>query len=569
MADAPKQETKKSRALRVLSAMSTERSSWENDWKEISRYVHPRGGRFDTTDRNKGGKKRYGAILDNTAIRAKRVLAAGMQSGMTSPARPWMRLGLPDHDLMKRHAVKVWLHDTTQRMLRVFNKSNTYLTLHGMYEDLGSFGTAAAVLQKDFETLVHHYHSPVGEFSLAADYRGHVNTFGREFEKTVDEVVSEFGLENCSRTVRSMYDNSNYNQPVKLYHLIEPRRERDRSKKDARNKPFASCYFEPAGDPGDGKFLRESGYDRFPVLAPRWHRTGGDVYGLSPGMEAIGDVKQLQHEQLRKGNAIDYQTKPPLQGPASLKSRDIDQEPGGYTAVPSVGSQNAITTLYNVQIDLQTLLLDIQDVRQRIESAFYADLFLMLATADKTNMTATEVAERHEEKLLMLGPVLERLHIELLSPLIEETFALMVEVGYLSPPPEELQGADLEVEFVSMLAQAQRAIGVNGTDRWTASLGQLAAIKPEVLDRIDVDHWAEAYADMLGVDPEMLVAGEKAALVRQERAKQAQIAQQSANLETQANALAKAGTVKTDENNAGRDLLNMFSGYQSPPGTEL
>ena len=549
-------------------SLQSERSSWITHWRELSDYLMPRSARFYRSDRNKGTKK-HNAIFDNTASRALRVLAAGMMSGMTSPARPWFRLALPDEDLMDYGPVKEWLADTQRRMLNVFARSNTYLSLHAIYEELGAFGTSTSIMLDDFDSVIHHYQAPVGEFAIASDYRGRVNTLYREFEKTVGEMVGEFGYENCSRTVQNLHTSGNLDAWVPVIHAIEPRVDRDPRMKDGRNKPWRSVYFEPGSDGANNKFLREGGFDRFPALAPRWHKSGGDIYGSSPGMEALGDIKQLQHEQLRKANGIDYMTKPPLQVPASMKGRDIDYLPGGVTYVDAPGTNNAVSTLFNVNLNLEHLLIDIQDVRQRINGAFYADLFLMLAQSTNTNMTATEVAERHEEKLLMLGPVLERLHNELLKPLIDETFAKMIGAGVLPPPPEELQGVELDVEFVSMLAQAQRAVGVNSVDRYVASMGMIAQMKPDVLDKLDSDKWADAYGDMLGVDPDLIVSGEDVAIVRQQRAEMQQRQAQLESVERQANAAQKLGTVKTNEPNAASDIINLFSGYQSPAGTEL
>jgi hypothetical protein len=549
-------------------SLQSERSSWITHWRELSDYLMPRSARFYRSDRNKG-TKRHNAIFDNTASRALRILAAGMMSGMTSPARPWFRLALPDEDLMDYGPVKEWLADTQRRMLNVFARSNTYLSLHAIYEELGAFGTSTSIMLDDFDSVIHHYQAPVGEFAIASDYRGRVNTLYREFEKTVGEMVGEFGYENCSRTVQNLHTAGNLDAWVPVIHAIEPRVDRDPRMKDGKNKPWRSVYFEPGSDGANNKFLREGGFDRFPALAPRWHKSGGDIYGSSPGMEALGDIKQLQHEQLRKANGIDYMTKPPLQVPASMKGRDIDYLPGGVTYVDAPGTNNAVSTLFNVNLNLEHLLIDIQDVRQRINGAFYADLFLMLAQSTNTNMTATEVAERHEEKLLMLGPVLERLHNELLKPLIDETFAKMIGANVLPPPPEELQGVELDVEFVSMLAQAQRAVGVNSVDRYVASMGMIAQMKPDVLDKLDSDKWADAYGDMLGVDPDLIVSGEDVAIVRQQRAEMQRRQAQLESVERQANAAQKLGTVKTNEPNAASDIINLFSGYQSPAGTEL
>jgi hypothetical protein len=546
--------------LRRWTALQTERSSWIAHWRELSDYLLPRSTRFYKSDRNKGTKK-HNAIFDSTASRSLRILSAGMMSGMTSPARPWFRLALPDEDLMDYAPVKSWLAETQGRMLNVFARSNTYLMLHACYEELGAFGTSASVIMDDYDALIHHYQSPVGEFALATDYRGNVNTIYREFEKTVAELVAEFGYDQCSRTTQALYNSGNLDAWVPIIHGIEPRSDRDARKADGKNKPWRSVYFEPGREDAGDKVLRESGYDRFPGLAPRWHKMPGDVYGNSPGMEALGDIKQLQHEQLRKANAIDYQTKPPLQVPAGMKGRDLDYLPGGVTYVDAPGAQNAVSTLFNVQLDLQHLLFDIQDVRERIRGAFYADLFLMLASTVPGRMTATEVAERHEEKLLMLGPVLERLHNELLKPLIDETFTRMVQADLIPPPPEALQGVELDVEFVSMLAQAQRAIGVNGVDRFVGALGAVAQMRPEVIDKIDVDKWADSYSDMLGVDPDIIVASENVAIIRQQRAQAQAEAQQMQAAQMQADAAAKLGTVKTDEKNAATDLINLFSGY--------
>ena len=180
------------------SAIKNERSSFITHWREISDYVMPRSARFYKTDRNRGGKK-HNAIFDNTGSQALKILAAGMMAGMSSPARPWFRLSLPDDDLMENPSVKVWLADTQRRMLNVFARSNTYLTLHSVYEELAAFGTSAVTMMDDFERTIHHYHSPIGEFGIATNYKGDVNTCYREFEKTVGELVGEFGYNACSR----------------------------------------------------------------------------------------------------------------------------------------------------------------------------------------------------------------------------------------------------------------------------------------------------------------------------------------------------------------------------------
>jgi hypothetical protein len=286
-------------------------------------------------------------------------------------------------------------------------------------------------------------------------------------------------------------------------------------------------------------------------------------------MEALGDVKQLQHEQLRKAQAIDYQTKPPLQVPASMKNRDIEMLPGGISYYDGAAN-NGIKTAFEVNLNLQYLLNDIMDCRERVRGAFYADLFLMLANAGpNTRMTATEVAERHEEKLIMLGPVLERLHNELLAPLVDTTFTRMVQAGIVPPAPQELQGMDLNIEFVSMLAQAQRAIGTNAVDRFVGNLGAIAQMKPDILDKFDQDEWADVYADMLGIDPALIIADKDVALIRQARAQAMAAKEQAAVMQQQSQTVKNMAQSPTGGDNALTDITNMFSGYGSPSPVEL
>lgn len=541
--------------------LKAERASWMAHWKEISDYLLPRSGRFFIQDRDKGWR-RHNNIYDSTGTRSLRVLAAGMMSGMTSPARPWFRLTTANPELDDQGEVKMWLAQCQKVMLDIFARSNTYRALHSMYEEIAAFGTGASIILPDYQNVIHHYPLTTGEYCIATNYRGEVDTLYREFQKTVHELVAEFGYENCSNSTKSLYDRGSLDQWVTIVHAIEPRSDRDHTKSDSMNMAWKSCYFELNGE--RSKYLRESGFSKFPAVVPRWATVGGDIYGNSPGMEALGDIKQLQHEQLRKAQAIDFKTKPPLQVPTSMKNRDIEALPGGISFVDMGSPSAGIKTAFEVNLDLSHLLADIGDVRERIRGSFYADLFLMLANQTEARMTATEVAERHEEKLLMLGPVLERLQNELLDPLIDITFDRMIEAGIVPPPPESIQGINLNVEYVSMLAQAQRAVGTNSIDRFVGTLGQVAQYKPEVLDKLDTDKWADSYADMLGVDPELIVQKEQVDLIRQQRA-QAQVKQAQLDQLNQASQTAKnLGQTPTTGQNAMTDVINMFSGYNSP-----
>jgi len=557
---------------RRMKALLQDRSQFDAHVRIVAENLLPRQSRFQTTERNRGGQRNQ-AIIDSAGTQALRVLSAGMMAGMTSPARPWIKLSVRDPDLAKDPAVKTWLMDCTRQMERVFRKSNTYNMLHFTYRELGAFGTASTITEDNFERVIHHAPMTFGEYALGLDHEGAVNTIGRDFELSIEQAAAWFGIDALSVTARNSYANGKYDSKVTVRHIIEPRVDRNPMKMDARNKAWKSCYVELGRenviDPNGG-YLRESGYRFFPGLCPRWDVLFNDTYGSSPGMEALGDLLQLQQEQYRKSQGIDYMTDPPLQVPVALRNSGADLLPGGVSYYDGSGPNGGIRTAFDVKLDLQYLIQDIGEVKQRINSAFYADMFLMLSNIDHTGMTATEVAERHEEKLLLLGPVIERLHTELLEPLVLSTFTRMVETGITPPVPEQLAGHPLEVEFISTLAQAQRAVGVNSIDRLIGHIGVLANAKPEVVDRYDADASVERYADALGVDPDLIVPGDKVALIRQDRAKAQQAAQAAELAEKAAGAMQKMGTVQTGpQSNAGSDIMNMFAGYGSPSGVEL
>ena len=541
----------------------SERASWETHWRDLADHVLPRTGQWNHDDRNRGEKK-HRLIYNSTATGALEILVAGMMAGATSPARPWMRLASPDPELNSYKPVEDWLSIASKQILRVFNRSNTYRALPRYYQELALYGTAAGVLLPHPERVIHHYPLTAGQYALGANAEEEVNTCYREFDMTISQMVEMFGLDNVSQAVRNCYNNGRYDEWRKVIHAIEPRFDRDESKMDGVNMPFRSVYFE-AGGKGSAyqsdDVLLEEGYREFPVLAPRWSTSGCDIYGSSPGMTALGDIRALQSMTKRLGQAIDYKTKPPTQGPAALKGMEIDKMPGGHTEIP--GDQR-VTPVWQTTLELNDLQNHIATHEQRINSRFYADLFLMLASTTKS-MTATEVAERHEEKLTMLGPTLERLHNELLQPLVKLTFGHMVERGMFPPAPPELEETDLEVEFISMLAQAQQAVGAAQDDRFQAVLQGLSQTHPEAIDILDTDQYLRQYASKIGMDPQSLRSPDEVAEMRQQRAQQAAAEQQLAALQAAApagKAVAETQAIEQEMQEAQPDTPeDAFSGY--------
>lgn len=533
------------RYLRRWAALKNERSSWLSHWQEISDYIAPRRGRFLVTDGNKG-RKRNTKIIDSTGILALRILASGMMSGLTNPARPWFRLGTPDPEMMEFGPVKDWLGTVEKILYAIFGASNFYNQIHTVYSELGAFGTAALYREPDFENVVRFRAFTAGEYAIAEGESGKVDTLYREFEMTSGQLVEKFGLPNVSTAVSGAYERGDYDTRHTVMHAIEPRRNRDQKKRDGRNMAFASVYLEPGGD----KMLSESGYKTFPAYVPRWDVLGGDDYGRSPGMDALGDVKQLQVQERRKSEAIDKMSNPPVTLPSALKSQPASALPGGVTYVNPNEAASA-KALYDVRVDIAHLSADNEAVRGRINSIFFADLFLMLAQLEGVQPRGVmELAERKEEKLIQLGPVLQRLNNELFDPLIDDIFAMAFEAGILPPPPEDLLGADLKIEYVSMLAQAMQAVGVQSIERTLDFVIRNAQAFPEMLLKVDSEQAVDEFANAVGAPSRIIRSDDDVAKIKEQQAQAQAQAEQMAGMMQMAETAKTMSETDTENTNA-------------------
>lgn len=520
-----------------IEEMRRERTSFIDHWKELSRYISPRRGRFLTTDRNNGDKVMQ-EILNSAGGQAHKVCSNGMVSGIMSPSRPWFDLGLEDDDLMEYQPVKVWLARTTAQVNQVFTQSNFYNMVPVMFGELTQFGTGCMLHENDFENVARFYTQTVGSYMLAQDEDYRVNQFAREFEMTVLQMIGKFGLKNVSPQVRRLYDTGNYQQWVPVYHLIEPNPDKNPAKAGAQFKDFRSCYFEKGvvNTKREAQFLRRSGYKRFPVYAPRWAVTGEDIYGTDcPGMTALGDIKMLQVQEREMAKAIAKQNTPPLQGPSSLANKQIDNLPGGATLFDA-DANNTLKAIYEVRPQVQAMAADIQRTERRIGQAFFTDLFLAISSMEGIQpRNQLELNQRNQERLLQLGPVLERLQGDFMTPTVDRVFDQLVEAStdangrwlersVLPEPPPELQGKQVRPRYISSIAIAQRAAGSGPLERLlTFAGGLLQAGIVRDLNKIDGDQAIDEYAQQVGAPPKVVVPDDQVAEARK-------VAQQQQNL---------------------------------------
>lgn len=575
MADAYREESPRAKIQRMAAQWRNDRASFEAHWRDLGDHIFTRRTRWWEGDRNKGDRRSQ-KIINEAGTLGARTLRAGMFTGITSPARPWRKLTTADPDLAKFGKVKDWLYLFNERLTTVNLQSNFYNVAPTLYGDMGVFGIGAIGLFPDTEDLYRFYSFPIGSYWLACNERGVVDTFMREFEMTVRQLVTRFGdptdmtekrWEKFSLTVKTLWEKSEYETPIRVTMVIRPNPNYDPRRLEAKCKRFCGLYFETGGASLSGtldtsiseQFLEETGYDLFPLLVPRWDITGKDVYGTScPGMDALGSIKELQSLMKKKAKGLNKQLDPPLTGPTSMQTQKASLISGDITYVDVREGMQGLRPIHETRFSHADVRSDIQDLEQRIERTFYVDLFMAITRMEGVQpRIERELIMRHEERLLELGPVLERTNDEVLDPLTKLETSYLIKYGMMPPPPEELRGKPLNVEYISMMAQAQKLVGIAGTERFLSFVGNLAAMYPDVKDKVDADEAVDDFADRMGVADTIVVNDETVQAVRAARA---QAQQQAANAQMAGNAAAAAKQLSETDMSTDNLLTRTLAG---------
>lgn len=559
------------------NALRSDFESLRSHFKEIQTYVRPFfGEHLSGTSANEDTENqasRMDEILDNTADRAADVMAAGIMGGIASPSRPWFKLSLSGDMATQDDAANEWIYEVEQLMYSVLAKSNLYSALYQAFDELGA-GTACVGLFPDDKKVIRARAYTAGEYFLGLNANFEVDTVYREVWMTSRQLVQAFGEDKVSQPVAEANRNGGSEKRWLVIHAVEPNQNATEEYPKKEAFPYISVFLEYGGTAtgtqhsavsGAKTVLDLQGLQRFPYLTPRWHIRGGKSYGIGPYMRVLSDTKQLQAETALKTEALEKEVDPPVTVRGTPNDLQVNTFKGGitYDTGYAQGGDGSIRPLYEVRSNLQAIMMDIQDLRAQIKEGLFSDLFMMLGSMPyDVRMTATEVAERRSEKLQRLGPMLENTHTELLSPLIEEVYAMMEEAGMLPEPPESLQGQDLKIDYISTLAQAQQMTGITAIEQFSAFVGSIAGAKPAALDKLDEDEAINKYAERVGIPPSILRGDDAVAALRESRAKQqAQASAREANAQV-------AGTAQTlaDTNVTSDSALSALLG--SIPPTE-
>ena len=474
-----------------LSRLMDRRSNWETHWQEVADLIIPR--KSDIIDHKVKGDKRHLEVFDATAIHSLELLASSLHGMLTSSANRWFSLRFKETLMNENDEAKEWLENVTDKMYIAFQRSNFQQEIFETYHDLCAFGTAGMFIEEDETSIVRFSARHIKEIYISENARGLVDCIYRRFKLTAKAAVEKFGIENVSREIQNIVKHSPFDE-VEFCHVVKPRDIYNPKKEDKMNMPFISVYMEM----DSGKIISIGGFREFPYVVPRFLKASNEIYGRSPGMNSLPDVKVL-NKMVEVGlKAAQKQVDPPLLVPDDAMMLPIRTAPGSLNYYRA-GSRDRIEAL-NIGAN-NPLGLNMEEQRRKaISQTFHVDQLLV---TENRNMTATEVAQRAEEKMRILGPTLGRLQVELLNPTVVRVFNIMLRNNLFPPAPEILQDQEIDVEYVSPMALAQKGQELSSIIRGLEIFGQISQVAP-VTDYIDPKGLVKEIIKILGIPAKVI-----------------------------------------------------------------
>lgn len=524
-----------------LAMLRTWRDSWWiQNWSDLARFILPRrsiwltqsAGGMPSPNSMTRGLEINESILDPTATFCARVCAGGLMSGLASPSRPWFKIVPAMQGVDIDEEGRKWFDLVEDIVYKVLARSNFYNAFAQECEDVVVYGTAVNIIYEDKKELIRCYVPCAGEYYLASGATMRVDGLYRTFVMTISQIVDFFGVDNCPPEIQKLWKEKGGALTTErlIAHSIEPNFEVGAN--GVGKVPGKFTWREVYWVYGGGTMapLCIRGFMDQPFTAARWATQSNDAYGRGPGMDILPDVMQLQVETMRKAEGIEKGLRPPLLADAGLKNSPTSQLPGAITFAADISKGKGIRSIYDQNFDLDHVTQDIAMIQQRISRGLFNDLFLMLESGADTRKTATEVQAKLVEKMNVLGPVVEGLLSESLQPKLARIFAILKRNGLIPPVPDSLKNVPLDIQFVSLLALAQKAASTGGIEALVKMAGELAQIKPDVLDNLNADDLLAEYNELLGNKQKTLVGAAAVAQMRQQRAAAQQKQQQQADM---------------------------------------
>jgi len=510
-----------------LSRLKEKRSNWESHWQEVADLMLPR--KAEITKERARGDKRSTQIYDATAIHSLELLAASLHGMLTSSANRWFSLRFKEAILNENDEAREWLEDSIDKMYVAFARSNFQQEIHENYHDLICFGTSCLMIEEDEEDIVRFSARHIKEIYIEENKKGLIDKVYRKFKITADQAMQKFGAENLSKEINTTHKTKPFDE-VEICHIVRPRFAYDASKKDKKNMKFQSIYFEHGTD----HIISVGGFNENPYVVSRYLKSSTEVYGRSPAMSALADCKVLNKMVEHGLKAAAKQIDPPLLVPDDSMLAPVRMTPGSLNYYRS-GSRDRIEPL-NIGQNTSTTLNAENQRREAIARMFHVD---QLQIQSNRTMTATEVLQRNEEKMRILGPVMGRIQSELLEPMINRVFSIMLRNRLFAEAPAILANQEIEIEYVSPMALAQKGQELQNIMRGLEIFGSISQMAP-VQDYLDENGLVKQLVKTLGLPARMIKSDKEVQTIRMERQEaqqqQMQMQQQLAESEMAKNA---------------------------------
>lgn len=519
---------------KLEEAKSYRSSYWDSQFQECKDVVWPNSVDF-TTNRQQGSKLTE-LIYDSTPVWANGQFANGMHAATCNPTDRWANIVTEDLALMQDEVDLAWLENVSDIIYHVYNNpyANHRQGVHETFQSLGCLGTAVLSQEwSDKRKLPIFKSIPLAKCWIAEGEDGLVNTLYREEDFTINQAIERFGEEALPDKMLEMKRTDK----TTFVHAVYPRQERKYDSRLSLGMPFASKWVSVQFK----KVVSEGGYISFPYHVTRWEKIPGQVYGRSPAMTCLADIKMLNQMKKVTLEAAQKVVNPPMLVPHDAFMNQFDNTPGGvneYDSSLSMDSNAIRPFLSGARPDLGEKIME--PIKQSIIACFYADM--MSVPFKKERQTAEEIRIRRDDMLRNIGPLIGRQEAELFGPMIQRTFELLSRNKMIPPHPPNLQGAKLRITYVSLAAVAQTGSKLNNLKQFiTESLVPLMQLDQGVVDAVSIDDVLDQSAKLGNVTRKVFRTTEDKNAIRKGKADQQQAAAQAAAMESGSAALKNVG----------------------------
>lgn len=510
------------KVLAKIKHLKGERGTWMSHWQEITDYFLPRKNTI--LSQQSPGQKRTWQILDNTGIHANELLAGALHGLLTNPDLPWFEFTTGDNTLDQDDEVKKFLQYASRTTHNVLNNSNFQTEVHELYVDLPSIGTACMMIEEDEEDIVRFSTKFIVDYFIAENSKGEVDQVYREWHWEAHKIIDQFGIDKVSKEIKDAFEKKP-EQKFCCAHAVYPKRMVDPLQKDEQNMEYVSQYIV------DGKDIDIGEYAEFPYVTPRWSKATGEKYGRSPAMTALPEIKVLNKMNETMLIGAQKMVDPPLQLPDDGFILPIITKPGGLNYRRSGNPDDQIKPIFNfTQVDFGYQAM--ADIRKRIKDAFYVDQLKL--SMDQKYMTATEVLQRTQENMRLLGPMLGRMQSEFLRPMIDRVFRILIDRKIINKDliPKALSGRVIDVKYSSLIAKSQKVNEGQSILQVIQAAAPFLQLNPQVGMNFDGDAVVRVLGNIYGapqemfVDKKVVIANRQAMAVAQQQQAAAQQNQQ-------------------------------------------